>query len=373
MAGASTTQAPISNRIASIDALRGFDMLWITGGEEVIHSLYKLYPNSFTLGLSTQFEHVTWAGFRFYDLIFPLFLFIVGVVLPFSITKRLEAGANRAQLYVHLVRRLVILFCLGLVYNGFLNLNFHQLRIAGVLQRIAVCYFLAAIVMMNTSVRGQAIVAGGLLVVYWLVMILVPVPGIGAGVLTPAGNLSAFVDQHLLPHPFCCYIFGDNEGILSTIPAVSTCLLGALAGHWLRTSRPAARKAAGLALAGVACLLVGWTWGHWFPIIKNVWSSSFVLFAGGWSLLLLALFYWIIDVRGYRRWTFFFTVIGLNPITIYLIRSQFDFGTVAMIFVRGFINHIGPYKPLVFDLSVLAVGWLFLYFLYRQKIFLKVG
>jgi predicted acyltransferase len=372
MADASTTHSPISGRIASIDALRGFDMLWITGGEEVIHSLCRLFPTPFMQGLSTQFEHVTWAGFRFYDLIFPLFLFIVGVVLPFSITRRLEAGANRAQIYGHLVRRLLLLFFLGLVVNGFLNFNFHQLRIAGVLQRIAICYFLAALVMMNASVRGQAAVTGGLLVVYWLVMRFVPVPDIGAGVLTPAGNLSAFVDQHVLPRPFCCYLFGDNEGILSTIPAVSTCLLGALAGHWLRTTRPPARKALGLALAGVASLFVGWTWGHWFPIIKNIWSSSFVLFAGGWSLLLLALFYWIIDVRGYRRWTFFFTVIGLNPITIYLIRSQFDFGTIANIFLHGFINYLGPYKPLVFDLSVLAVGWLFLYFLYRQKIFLKV-
>jgi len=373
MADSSTTQAPVSGRIASIDALRGFDMLWITGGEEVIHSLYHLYPNSFTRALTTQFEHVAWAGFHFYDLIFPLFLFIVGVVLPFSITKRLEAGANRSQIYNHLVRRLLILLFLGLIYNGFLNFNFHQLRIAGVLQRIAICSFIAAVVMMNTGVRGQAIVAGSLLVVYGLVMRFVPVPGIGAGVLTPAGNLCAYIDQHLLPRPFCCYTFGDNEGILSTIPAVSTCLLGALAGHWLRTNRPQGRKAAGLALAGVASLLAGWTWGHWFPIIKNIWSSSFVLFAGGWSLLLLALFYWIIDVRGYRRWAFFFTVIGLNPITIYVIRSQFDFGTVAMIFVHGFINRIGSYRSLVFDLSVLAVEWLFLYFLYRQKIFLKVG
>jgi len=372
MADAPTTPSPASGRIASIDALRGFDMLWITGGEEVIHSLYRVIHTPLMSTLNTQFEHVQWAGFRFYDLIFPLFLFIVGVVLPFSITRRLEAGANRAQIYRHLVRRLLLLFLLGLIYNGLLNFRFHELRIPGVLQRIAVCYFIAALVMMNASVRGQAAVAGGLLIAYWLVMRFVPVPGIGAGVLTPAGNLSAFVDQHVLPRPFCCYLFGDNEGLLSTIPAVSTCLMGALAGHWLRTNRPSGRKALGLALAGVVSLLLGWTWGHWFPIIKNIWSSSFVLFAGGWSLLLLALFYWIIDVRGHRRWAFFFTVIGLNPITIYVLRSQFDFGTVANIFVRGFINYLGPYRPLVYDLCVLAVGWLFLYFLYRQKIFLKV-
>jgi len=372
MTDASTSHSPGSGRIASIDALRGFDMLWITGGEEIIHNLYKLFPYPLMKGLHLQFEHVPWQGFHFEDLIFPLFLFIVGVVLPFSVTRRLEAGANRAQIYWHLARRLVLLFLLGLVVNGLLNFRFHELRIPGVLQRIAVCYFVAALVMMNASVRGQAAVAGGLLVVYWLVMRLVPVPGIGAGVFTPSGNLSAFIDQQLVPRPFCCYIFGDNEGILSTIPAVSTCLMGALAGHWLRTNRPPARKALGLALAGVASLLLGLVWGHWFPIIKNIWTSSYVLIAGGWSLLLLALFYWIIDVRGYRRWAFFFTVIGLNPITIYVLRSQFDFGTITHIFVRGFIDYFGPYKPFFFDLGTLAVGWLFLWFLYRHKIFLKV-
>jgi predicted acyltransferase len=372
MADASTTQSPVSGRIASIDALRGFDMLWITFGEEVIHSLCKLIHHPLTDALNQQFQHVEWQGFRFYDLIFPLFLFIVGVVLPFSLTRRLEAGTNRAEIYKHLVRRLVLLFFLGLVVNGFLNFRFHELRIPGGLQRIAVCYFVAALVMMNTGVRGQAAVAGGLLVVYWLVMRLVPVPGIGAGVFTPSGNLSAFIDQHLLLRPFCCYTFGDNEGILSTIPAVSTCLMGALAGHWLRSNRLPARKALGLALAGVASLALGLVWGHWFPIIKNIWTSSYVLFAGGWSLLLLALFYWVIDVRGYRRLAFFFTVIGLNSITIYVLHSQFDFGTIARIFVHGFIDYLGPYKPLFWSLSVLAVGWLFLWFLYRRKIFLKI-
>ncbi len=372
MANVSASQSPGSSRIASIDALRGFDMLWITGGEEIIHNLFKLFPNSLLKVLDLQLEHVPWQGFHFEDLIFPLFLFIVGVVLPFSITRRLEAGANRGQIYWHSVRRLVLLFLLGLVVNGLLNFRFHELRIPGVLQRIAICYFITSIVMMNTSVRGQAIVAGSLLVAYWLVMKLIPVPGIGAGVLTPAGNLSAFVNQHLIPRPFCCYIFGDNEGILSTIPAVLTCLLGALAGHWLRSDRAPARKAMGLAIAGAAGLVLGLVWGIGFPIIKNIWTSSYVLVAGGWSLLLLALFYWIIDVRGYRRWAFFFTVIGLNPITIYVLRSQFNFGAITHIFVRGFIDYLGPYKPFFFDLGTLAVAWLFLLFLYRRKIFLKV-
>ncbi|MBZ5544805.1 MAG: DUF5009 domain-containing protein [Acidobacteriia bacterium] len=364
--------SPPPSRLASIDALRGFDMFWITGGEELIHGLHRTLGSSWTAVLDTQFHHVAWGGFRFYDLIFPLFMFIVGVVLPFSLTRRLERGASRGQLYRHLIQRLILLLLLGLVYNGLLDFQFHDLRVAGVLQRIALGYFFAALVVMNTNVRGQAIITGAILLGYWAILMLIPVPGFGAGVLTPQGNLAACLDQKLLPQPFCCYHFGDNEGILSTLPVVATTLLGALAGHWLRSSATPKRKVVGLAIAGVACLLVGGLWSLAFPVIKNLWTSSYVLVAGGCSLLLLALFYWIIDVRGWRRWAFFFTVIGMNAITIYLARRLFDFGTITAIFVHGFIDYLGPAKPLFWDFSVLMTGWLFLYFLYRQKIFLKV-
>src|SRR5271157_6083353 len=158
MADAPTTHSPVSGRIACIDALRGFDMLWITGGEEVIRSLHKVIHHPLVDALDRQFQHVAWQGFRFYDLIFPLFLFIVGLVLPFSLTRRLEAGVSRRGIYMHLVRRLLLLFFLGLVYNGLLDFRFQQLRLPGVLQRIAVCYFITALVMMNTSWRGQATV-----------------------------------------------------------------------------------------------------------------------------------------------------------------------------------------------------------------------
>jgi predicted acyltransferase len=366
------TEVPVRGRLASLDALRGFDMFWITGGEELVHSLFRVFPHPWTEALDRQFQHVPWAGFHFYDLIFPLFLFIVGAVMPFSLTRRLEAGASRAGLYRHIVRRFLLLFLLGLVYNGLLDFRLHDLRIAGVLQRIAVSYFLAALVVMNTSPRGQATVTGGILLLYWAIMKLIPVPGFGAGVLTPQGNLSAYLDQRFLPRPYCCYVFGDNEGIISTIPAISTTLLGVLAGHWLRSTQAPKRKLAGLLAAGLASLLVGLVWGHWFPVIKNLWTSSYVLVAAGWSLLLLAFFYWIIDLRGLKRWAFFFVVIGLNPITIYVARRLFDFEAVAAVFVHGFIDYFGPLKPLFWDFSVLAVGWLFLWFLYRQKIFLKV-
>ena len=361
-----------SERVVSIDALRGFDMFWITGGGALIHALYRTFPNSFFQALHTQFRHVPWAGFRFYDLIFPLFLFIVGAVLPYSILRKLERGASRREIYWRVVRRTILLFILGLVYNGLLDFEFDHFRIAGVLQRIALCYFFAALIVLNFGLRGQILWMGGLLVGYWAVMKLVPVPGYGAGNLTPQGNLAAYIDQLFLPGRFCCYAFGDNEGILSTIPAVGTTLLGVMAGHWLRTDRTPNTKAAGLAVAGVASLGLGLLWSLDFPIIKNIWTSSYVLYAGGWSLLLLALFYWIIDVKGWRRWAFFFIVIGVNPITIYVLQSQFDFRTVAAIFIRGFVDHCGSYQLLVWVVTVVAVKWLFLYHLYRQRIFLRV-
>ena len=182
MGSVASQQSFLRKRVASIDALRGFDMFWITGGEEIIRALHKMSPNATTDLLSLQFRHVEWAGFHFYDLIFPLFLFVVGLVLPFSLSRHLEAGQQRGQVYRRIFRRLVVLFVLGLVYNGLLDFNFHPLRIAGVLQRIALCYFFAALIVMNTKLRGQIAFFAGILIVYWLAMMLIPVPGAGSGV-----------------------------------------------------------------------------------------------------------------------------------------------------------------------------------------------
>jgi predicted acyltransferase len=358
-------------RIVSIDALRGFDMLWITGGDAVLLALCNLIGGRFAETMQTQFEHCSWNGFRFYDLIFPLFLFIVGVSMVFSLYKRKERGEDKKKLLLHVMQRTVTLIILGFIYNGILRLDFSDFRYAGVLQRIALCYFFTSIIILNTSIRGQAITAGAILILYWAAMMLIPVPGFGAGVLTPEGNLSAWLDQKLLPGSFCCYNFGDNEGLLSTFPAIATCLLGVFAGHWLRSNQPDNKKVLGLVGGGVACLILGQLWGLVFPINKLIWTSSYVLYAGGWSMLLLALFYFIIDVKGYKSWAFFFVVIGLNPITIYIVQSQFDFAVIANIFVRGFIDHMGIIKPLFWASCLLAVRWLFLYFLHRQKIYLK--
>ncbi|MCC7341985.1 MAG: DUF5009 domain-containing protein [Bryobacterales bacterium] len=360
-----------AERVTSVDALRGFDMFWIKGGEGLVHSLYALVPLPAVAALDGQFEHVAWAGFRFYDLIFPLFLFLVGVVLPFSMGRHAEEGSDKLHLYWRALRRLALLFFLGLVYNGLFREGLHELRIPGVLQRIAICYFFAAIVVINFKVRGQAIITAAILLGYWAIMTLIPVPGVGAGDLSPAGNLSGYVDRLIVPKPFCCYEFGDNEGLLSTIPAIATTLLGALAGWWLRSGREPVKKAIGLAAAGIVSLGVGAAWGIWFPIIKNIWSSSFVLYAGGWSLLLMALFYWIIDVKGYKRWSFFFLVIGANAILIYVLRGLINLNMVLR--WMGYVpNSIDAGWMLVLRLVELACFWLLLWFLYRKRWFLRV-
>lgn len=358
-------------RIVSIDALRGFDMFWIIGGEELVTRFANLWKGTLAQKVEQQLSHVEWEGFHFEDLIFPLFLFIVGLVLPFAISRRLQQGRSRARIFVHIIKRAAILILLGLILNGLLRFNWPRMRWPGVLQRIGLCYFLAALLVLCTKWRTQAIVTAAVLLLYWAAMMLIPVPGYGAGVLTKEGCLSSYIDQKLIPGVLY-YKYGDNEGVLSTLPAACTALLGALAGHWLCSNRSGNRKAIGLAAAGIVSLLVGYLWGMVFPIIKLVWTSSYVLYAAGWSMLLLALFYWIIDVKGCRKWAFFFSVIGMNPITIYFLRGFVDFDSIAEFFFAGLARYAGPLNPVILPAAVLAVEWLFLWFLFRRRIFFKV-
>jgi predicted acyltransferase len=360
----------IGSRLASVDALRGFDMLWIIGGGAIFANISEVYSHPVTDALKQQFSHVEWEGFHFEDLIFPLFLFIVGVVLPFSITRRLERGHNRAGLYLHIFKRSAIIILLGLVYNGLLRFDWAQMRWPGVLQRIGICYFFAALIVVNTKWRTQAIIIAAVLILYWIVTMFVPVPNYGAGDLSMEGCLSSYLDQKLIPGQLY-YGHGDNEGIISTFPAICTVLLGALAGHWLRSGQLGDRKAAGLAIAGIFSLLIGCLWAQVFPVIKILWTSSYVLIAGGMSMLLLALFYWIIDVKGHRKWAYFFIIIGMNPITIYFTQRFVDFDRIARFFLIGIIEHVNFLEPVIMPLGVVLAKWLFLWFLYRHKIFFK--
>jgi predicted acyltransferase len=361
-------------RLLSIDALRGFDMFWIVGGDRLARALAKW---SNTPAMGEQFEHVEWQGFRFYDLIFPLFLFLVGTVLPFSLEKLKARGMGAA--YLRVARRAALLFGLGLLCNGILQFEWENLRVAGVLQRIAICYAFAAVIALNTGTRGQVVALAAVLLGYWALLANVAPPGGHPGDWTKEGNLAGWVDRHYLPGRImrAYYGYGDNEGLVSTLPAVGTALLGLLAGRWLRSGRGPWEKVAGLALAGAAALGVGVAWGQSFPIIKNLWTSSFVLVAGGLSLLLLALFYALVDVIGLRRLAFFFVVIGANAITIYVVPRFVDFEKIARFFLGGLYRLAertggADLGDVARAAGFLAAEWLFLLYLYRNRIFLRV-
>ena len=368
------------DRLASIDALRGFDMFWIIGGEGIFHSLHTILNNSTTDWINRQLTHVKWEGFHFYDLIFPMFLFIVGTVLPFSISRRRERGESRFRLHLYIVKRAALLILLGLIYQGLLKFNFAEMRWSAVLTLIGLSYLVAALIILNTSIRIQAVITTGLLLFYWAALALISVQmtkgttvfAFGAGDYTIQGNLISFLDQVLIPgsHPYGGVTLG--VGPFLTITGTANVLIGSLAGHWMRSKRSGNRIALGMVLAGAVSLFTGYIWGHFFPIIKLIWTSSFVLVACGWSLLLLALFYWVIDVRGYKKWAFFFIVIGMNAITIYFLQECVNFRQISSLFLKGVSVQVGIMGPLILPFGALMVRWLFLWFLYRHKIFFKV-
>jgi predicted acyltransferase len=359
-------------RLASIDALRGFDMFWLMQEDPgLILALAAALHLPFQAVLAKEFDHTPWVGFTFWDLIAPLFLFIVGLSLPFAIQSRQRRGESRKTILFHILRRTALLIVLGLIFNGILQLHFSDYRYTGVLQRIALSYVFAAIITLMTGLRGQIAWTAALLLGYWAIMALIPVPGFGRNVLTPQGNLEGYIDRLFLPGKFCCYIYGDNEGYLSTIPSVATVMLGVLCTHLLQARRSERFKVLALLAGGVASLALGLAWGTVFPIITRLWTSSYTLYSNGWCMLLFALFYWIMDVQGYRKWAFWLKVIGLNALTIYLVQELFDFKHIADIFAAGLARHSGAYAALVMGVAIVASKWLFLYFLYRRKIFLK--
>jgi len=359
----------------SIDALRGFDMFWIIGGGTLIVRLAKYTQWSWLEPVTTQLQHVEWHGFRFEDLIFPMFLFIAGVTLPFSTSKRKALGQSNSKIHLHLLLRALSLVFLGLVFNGLLKFDWAQMRYASVLARIGLGWFFAALIVLHFHLRGQVLWFAGILLGYWAAMTLVPVPEHGAGVLTIEGNLSGYIDRLLLPGKV--HGMTDPEGIFSTIPAIGTGLLGAFAGQLLFAKSDKLsklRKAMFLMIAAVTCLVVGLLWGQVFPINKKIWTSSFVLFAGGWSMLLLAVFYMVIDVWQLRKWAFFFIVIGSNSILIYMCQSgMIPFWDISSYFFGGLIGMASENAQPVFSMiSYLIVEWVFLYILYRKRIFLKI-
>jgi len=383
----SVPQAPAlaSPRLMSLDALRGFDMFWIIGGEDVLQSLAVLSGSETFRAIALRnTEHPEWNGFSFYDLIFPLFMFIAGVAVPFSFASHFSKGDSSAQLHWRIIRRGIVLILLGLVINGILNFDFTlhfdqgssgrrqlvtdftSVRFPSVLGRIGLAYVFAALIALHTRPRNQFLTAIGLLLGYWAALKFIPVPGFETGSLFPGENVGDYIDRNVLPgHMY--KVVRDPEGLFSMIPAIATVLFGVMAGHWLRRlDRGGLAKAGGLALAGCVSLGLAWLWNMKFPFNKNLWTSSFVLWTTGWSLLLLALFYLVIDVWKIQGWAFFFVVIGANAITIYVGQHIIDFEGLAKVAVSHHMH------DMLRESGGLFLKWLFLFFLYKQRIFLRV-
>jgi predicted acyltransferase len=397
-----------STRLMSLDALRGFDMFWILGADSFVYALHELSQTTPTKLLATQLDHAEWEGFHFYDLIFPLFVFMMGVSTVFSLTKIIERD-GRAAAVKRVLRRGILLFVVGLIYSGGFTNPWPDMRLMGVLNRIALCYTFGGLLFIAFRTRTLIAISAALLLGYWALLTLVPFPDVrptpgGAAVITKesgfknisqlnlAGtnmlrgsyiqgvNLTDYLDQKYLPGRKYDGTY-DPEGILSTMPAIVTALLGIFAGLLLISAQFCDKwKVIYLLSFGAAGVLLGFLWGMQFPVIKKIWTSSYVLVAGGYSALLLGAFYWIVDVKKWRTWCQPFVWIGMNPITLYL-TSNFLGGLGFEKLARRLAG--GPVKKLLDahvaagfgDLVISAVGvalfvW-FAHFLYRKKIFLR--
>lgn len=400
--------APESERLMSLDALRGFDMFWILGADSFVYALHETAPTAPTKFLATQLDHAEWAGFHFYDLIFPLFVFMMGVSTVFSLSKTI-AREGRAAAVKRVLKRGVLLFIVALIYSGGFTNPWPDMRLMGVLNRIALCYTAGGLMFIFLKPRALAAVTAALLLGYWALLAYVPFPDVrptpgGDAVITKeAGfkdisqlnmastnlihgsyiqgvNLTDYLDQKYLPGRKYDGTY-DPEGILSTLPAIATGLLGIFAGLLVRNkSVPDEKKVIWLISAGAASAALGWLWGIEFPVIKKIWTSTYVLVAGGYSAMLLGAFYWIVDVKKWRAWCQPFVWIGTNPITLYL-ASNFMGGLgyekmarrLAGGPVKNFFNtHItNGFGDLIIATVAVALFVWFAHFLYRRKIFLR--
>jgi predicted acyltransferase len=433
-----TPRAAASQRLMSVDALRGFDMFWIIGAGSLVTALNRMSQTGPTRFLANQLEHADWEGFRFYDLIFPLFLFLVGVSTVFSLSKLIDQG-GRSEALRRVIRRGILLFVIGIIYSGGFTNSWPNMRLMGVLNRIALAYLFGGLLFCFFKPRALVAICAGLLIGYWALMTFVPIRDIQ---LTPenisrlaaqAGdtetadyfaqrdfvnpstvkNSSAWAGTEKLfyattnrvtgkyakgynfsDHTDFQYLpgkkwdnFFDPEGFVGTIPAVATCLLGIFAGFLLKNQTiPDLRKVTYLLIFGLAAATAGWLWNFQFPVIKKIWTSSYVLVAGGYSALLLAAFYLVVDIWKFQKWCQPFVWIGMNSITIYLAANIIGpaigggpggFGKIATRLaggdVRAFLN--SNVSQGLGDLVVAIIGLLlafwFVHFLYRRKIFLR--
>jgi predicted acyltransferase len=382
-------------RLTSLDVFRG-----ITIAGMILVNMVGVADDKYPL-----LDHAEWNGCTPTDLVFPFFLFIVGVAMTFSLSKYTEGNKATSAVYWRILRRAAILFALGLLLNGFWNkgvwtFDLSSIRLMGVLQRISLSYLFASLTVLNLPRKGQWILAAVLLIGYWLTMMYVSVPGYGAGVLTREGNLGAYVDRLIIPKAHLYKgdnfnFMGDPEGLFSTIPAIASVLAGYFTGDWIRsqpvrwstTDRRSSRTSIGLALFGIGCLIIGWAWGWTFPINKKLWTSSYVVFSSGWALLLLAACYELIEVRLIRRWSKLLEIMGLNAIALFVasvllikILAKTNIGTgenapstYNWLYQNLFASWSGNFNgSLLFGVVTVFFWWVVAVFMYRQRWFIKV-
>ena len=369
-----TSPSIVPARLASLDALRGFVMFWITGGREIVMGLVWLGWGSIPMWVSYELEHPDWTGFTAWDMIMPLFLFVTGVAMPFSLSKRAENAPNFGKVYAKIARRIALLWILGAIAQGNLlqsivHLDFSHLRLySNTLQAIAAGYLIASIALLHMTKRGQGILCAALLLSYWILMAFVPYPGHAQGTLEPNENMAKFIDKFILGR------FSDGwhyTWILSSLGFGGTVLLGVFGGHLLKSERTQQQKLNALLIAGVACLAGGWAWGLYFPIIKQIWTSSMALWAAGWSYIALAFFYWLADMRQIRKPLFPFVVIGCNAIVAYMsgeliVASGFG---ARMLETNGISHAVATLlAPSAFFFVMCAV----LYVMFRNRIFVRL-
>ena len=363
----------VHQRLLSLDALRGFDMLFIMGGEGLVCAIAAAlgFP-----GFRNGFGHAAWHGLHFMDLVFPLFLFMAGVSFPFSLAKSRERGLGNGRIALKALKRGLVLVFLGLCCGRLLSFDFAHVRVWSVLGRIGVAWMVAAWLYIGLGVKTRLGIAAGILAAVTVVTFLVTAPGAVQPVdpFSQEGNIGCWLDRTLTAGHTYKPLF-DPEGFAGFLPSIVTAMLGMFAGEIVRRGGMAAtlRKAFLLVGCGAACILLGLALSFVFPINKALWSPSFTLVAGGISFVLFALFYWVVDVRGCRKWTFFFAVIGMNSITIYMAQRVIGFRG-ARDFLFGGLASLFPeaWGAVVLQIGYIAVCWAFLYFLHRKGVYLKV-
>ncbi|HEC43912.1 MAG TPA: DUF5009 domain-containing protein [Bacteroides sp.] len=358
-------------RLMSIDALRGFDMLLIIFADKFFINLGRAADTPFTNFMATQFDHPEWYGFHIYDIIMPLFLFVVGAVIPFSLTRRLREKPDKALLYRHLLKRVLVLFILGAICQGhLLALDINKLHFySNTLQAIAVGYLFASIAFIHLSKKGRYILFACLLVVYALLLTVTNVPGLGPSELLPDKSFALYLDHLILGR------FDDGtqySWILTGLGFTATVLSGVFAGELIRSSLAREKIALYLFVIGVISLTLGLIWGIWHPIIKKLWTSSFILFINGLCFILLAGFYWIIDVKGYRKWAFPLKVIGMNAISIYVATHVISFSKISNYVLFGFEQYTGAYYDVLTTIGGFSIMYLILWYMYKNNTFIKV-